>query len=844
MSRFLQIRDQYSRIFGRRFLNSQLSLYIGLLQLGVCVWALLQHVYSIVNFNKILFCDFNANSSLPMAFAGVDAIIFDIGLFHSLWGIDGCVAEHLDGGYGRFGWCVTHIMVLVMCLPCAFLNRPRPFLLWPLLIQQSIYGIGLLILSLAALPRILPTFMGDLNNAPMTAIFAYVIGMCMNFFLLYVYWHWYWHVEAEWDSSRKLRDDEITPTVVTRTPQTQRKQPILTQPGGENGSVVENGGLKKCEKVVKVDDEGHAPTLRSNFSNGQVNGHVGNGIGFGGKMGENRKKVSLLRTNDNSATIIRQDPPTRVQALVNGLAREFVADHAHQDIIHQSFGHQEVETPILIDEKSRFKPESPQGSTASSVYSASAMRKPKTLEGKLTLSRFNESPDSSLSLSINSNIPPRYEYESNSTTATPLSNATTSRLRQDRRKFDDRKLQNSADLHHGPPSIVAPNSTPVLPRSLGQNTPKMTSDSPKLDVLPRTLAQSRMRMLRKYQSTENYSPISRKKSQLSQSAHNSFVEENTYDRVHTPSEGTLNSEVETPTAEVASRKDTVESRVSSELHRPAIFPGRPLDPSPASYDDFLRESRLAQWTPSPTVLRINPALAHVHANGAFRQSSLDNNLVRRSGGYGSDPEAPRRSNYGQFSSHSTVFANSARVGNDLNRLQNGFSNHKGIYSNRQHYSNPLNTTYSNPSTSYSNQKIVDYSIPEGPEYRDLEDRSYSTPLNESYSNRTEIYSNSGKIYNNLPNGYSSPKLGLKRTSDGYSNPGTNYSNPGKSYSNPPNEAYSTPPPPSNGYSSPYSPCSRTPVPAPAPSPYGYQKQPLGPKGSLDSRLYSHYQTGL
>lgn len=63
-------------------------------------------------------------------------------------------------------------------------------------IQQSAYGIGLLILSLAALPRILPTFMGKLDNAPIGAIFVYVLGTLMNFFLLFVYWHWYWHVES------------------------------------------------------------------------------------------------------------------------------------------------------------------------------------------------------------------------------------------------------------------------------------------------------------------------------------------------------------------------------------------------------------------------------------------------------------------------------------------------------------------------------------------------------------------------------------------------------------------------------------------------------------------------
>ncbi|TKR93506.1 hypothetical protein L596_007949 [Steinernema carpocapsae] len=205
--RVLVVRDQHTKIFGQRLLNSQLSLYIGLLQLLICIWSLTQHVYSIIYYDEILYCDFK-NASAPWAMVSVDAIIFDIGLFHSLWGIDGCIAQHLDGGYGRFGWCTCHTLALIFCLPFAFANRPRPIYLWPLLIQQSAYGIGLLILSLAALPRVLPTFMGDLNNAPLLSILTYLVGTILNFFLLYIYWHWYWYVEEMWNSARKIRNDQ------------------------------------------------------------------------------------------------------------------------------------------------------------------------------------------------------------------------------------------------------------------------------------------------------------------------------------------------------------------------------------------------------------------------------------------------------------------------------------------------------------------------------------------------------------------------------------------------------------------------------------------------------------
>lgn len=102
-------------------------------------------------------------------------------------------------------WCLCHTFALLFCLPFAFVQRPKPQTLWPLLIQQSAYGVGLLILSLAALPKILPTFMGDITKAPVASILFYLFGSSVNFFLLYIYWHWYWFVEAEWKISIKKK---------------------------------------------------------------------------------------------------------------------------------------------------------------------------------------------------------------------------------------------------------------------------------------------------------------------------------------------------------------------------------------------------------------------------------------------------------------------------------------------------------------------------------------------------------------------------------------------------------------------------------------------------------------
>ncbi|KAL3998284.1 putative integral membrane protein [Acanthocheilonema viteae] len=213
--KLLLIRDESSKILGHRCLNSQISLYLGLIQLAICIWAMTQHLFSLFRYNKILFCDF-VNGTEPVLLVGVDIIIFDIGLFHSLWGIDSCVAQHLDGGYGRCIWCICHILAFVICLPIAFVPRPRPYSLWPLLIQQSAYGVGLLILSLAALPRVLPTFTGEQDSASLLSISIYAAGASLNFFLLYIYWHWYWHVETVWNTARKLRLDHNNSSVMNQ----------------------------------------------------------------------------------------------------------------------------------------------------------------------------------------------------------------------------------------------------------------------------------------------------------------------------------------------------------------------------------------------------------------------------------------------------------------------------------------------------------------------------------------------------------------------------------------------------------------------------------------------------
>jgi hypothetical protein len=155
-----------------------------------------------------------------------DIIIFDVGLFYQLWNIPNCIAVELDGGYGRFMWCISHTFALTTFMIVAICcRRPQPHLLYPMLIQQSMYGVGLLILSLAGLPKVLPLFVGSATwtTELFVAIFVYIFGATINFFLLYVAWHWYWHVEREHNDKKNAKQNQQQTQTLLKTSYTSDK---------------------------------------------------------------------------------------------------------------------------------------------------------------------------------------------------------------------------------------------------------------------------------------------------------------------------------------------------------------------------------------------------------------------------------------------------------------------------------------------------------------------------------------------------------------------------------------------------------------------------------------------
>uniref|UniRef100_A0A7E4US06 7TM_GPCR_Srx domain-containing protein n=1 Tax=Panagrellus redivivus TaxID=6233 RepID=A0A7E4US06_PANRE len=150
--------DEYDTSFcGAKLSNRFLCVIFALLQLSVVIASFLQHVYSFIEYRHVFNCHSNipANATWDQRFLAYDIIIFDFGLMHRILGTTECVANYLDGGYMRSAWCVEQasaLMLLIVILLCI----PRPvWLLWPALLMQSSYVLGMAILTMATAPKLL-----------------------------------------------------------------------------------------------------------------------------------------------------------------------------------------------------------------------------------------------------------------------------------------------------------------------------------------------------------------------------------------------------------------------------------------------------------------------------------------------------------------------------------------------------------------------------------------------------------------------------------------------------------------------------------------------------------------
>lgn len=192
----LKVYDEYIQFLKWRWKNAQICCALASAQLVITCAALGQHIYSLARYDTVLRCEFNDTVPWHEPYLSSDIIIYDFGLFHRLWGIERCIALYLDGGYMRFLWCINHVLAIISMIGVAlFIRESKPLYLWPALTLQSIYAIGLLILTISSLPKFLPSIFEKLGRESSLPMLIYMLGASMNFFLTYVLWHYYWFLE-------------------------------------------------------------------------------------------------------------------------------------------------------------------------------------------------------------------------------------------------------------------------------------------------------------------------------------------------------------------------------------------------------------------------------------------------------------------------------------------------------------------------------------------------------------------------------------------------------------------------------------------------------------------------
>ncbi|WKX88039.1 hypothetical protein Q1695_008003 [Nippostrongylus brasiliensis] len=142
--------------------------------------------------------------------------------------------------------------------------------------NQSAYGIGLLILLIAALPRILPQLM-EPHAVPVVPISVYIFGTMLNFFLLYVYWHWYWHVASLWGSAVRVRFGRVVRNANNRS---RRDRPMIPKeemllPEALDAEALRSTAIGSKEVGMRRDSSSVSRAFKE--AQEQMNGAVPNG---------------------------------------------------------------------------------------------------------------------------------------------------------------------------------------------------------------------------------------------------------------------------------------------------------------------------------------------------------------------------------------------------------------------------------------------------------------------------------------------------------------------------------------------------------------------------------------
>ncbi|KJH46243.1 hypothetical protein DICVIV_07679 [Dictyocaulus viviparus] len=96
----------------------------------------------------------------------------------------------------RFGWCIEHTTALLIAI-FSLLCKPKPlWLLWPGLLLQSSYSLGLSVLTMATAPKHLEALGGRIDVELALMLGAYISGFLFNWIFTFILWHYYWHLEG------------------------------------------------------------------------------------------------------------------------------------------------------------------------------------------------------------------------------------------------------------------------------------------------------------------------------------------------------------------------------------------------------------------------------------------------------------------------------------------------------------------------------------------------------------------------------------------------------------------------------------------------------------------------
>ncbi|GMT23382.1 hypothetical protein PFISCL1PPCAC_14679, partial [Pristionchus fissidentatus] len=195
------IHESHTQICTIRLSNGPLSVMGSLIQLIVATAALAQHALSIYLHRDIFLCKSNIDertADWPSIYLAYDIIIFDFGLMRRVLGTEECVANYLDGGYMRSLWCLQQCGALLLAIMCLLFFTRSVWLLWPALLIQSSYSLGLSVLTMATAPKLLDALSGIVETDLAARFILYFSGFSFNWIFTFVLWHHYWFLEKKW----------------------------------------------------------------------------------------------------------------------------------------------------------------------------------------------------------------------------------------------------------------------------------------------------------------------------------------------------------------------------------------------------------------------------------------------------------------------------------------------------------------------------------------------------------------------------------------------------------------------------------------------------------------------